>query len=63
MMIVNALGTGYIEGDGPFYPQTRVEIRPRPERSFKDRIYAVANSADSVEACARAGGSIVEVDR
>ncbi len=58
-MIVNALHTGYIEGNGPFYPQPRAEIRPRPEWSFADRIYAVANSPDSVEACARVGGRMI----
>ncbi len=59
MMIVAALETGIIEGGGPMYPQTPIEIRPRPERSFTDRIYAVANSADSVEACARMGGRMI----
>ena len=59
MMIVDALETGFIEGDGPFYPQPRAEIRPRPSRSFKGRTYAVANSADSVDACARAGGRMI----
>ena len=29
-MIVNALNTGFIEGDGKFYKQPRIEIRPRP---------------------------------
>ncbi len=58
-MIVEALETGFIEGDGPMYPQVRTEIRPRPERSFAGRIYAVANSRDSVEACARVGGRMI----
>mgnify|MGYP001344761884 CR=1 FL=1 len=58
-MIVNALDTGFIEGDGPFYPQPRTEIRPRPTRSFENRIYAVANSPESVEACARIGGRMI----
>ena len=34
-MIMQALETGFIEGDGPFYPQKRTEIRPRPSRSFR----------------------------
>lgn len=55
----DALRTGFIEGDGPLYPQVRTEIRPRPERSFEGRIYAVANSSDSVEACARVGGRMI----
>ena len=47
-MIVNALKTGFIEGDGKFYKQPRIEIRPRPQHSFDGRIYAVASSEDSV---------------
>ena len=45
-MIVNALKTGFIEGDGKFYKQPRIEIRPRPQYSFDGRIYAVASSED-----------------
>ena len=59
LMIVAALETGFMEGDGPYYPQPRAEIRPRPARSFKNRIYAVANSSDSVDACARIGGAMI----
>ncbi len=59
LMIVEALETGFIEGEGPLYPQPRREIRPRPYASFKDRTYAVANSADSIEACAAAGARLI----
>jgi alkanesulfonate monooxygenase SsuD/methylene tetrahydromethanopterin reductase-like flavin-dependent oxidoreductase (luciferase family) len=52
-MILEALRTGYIEGDGKYYKQPRTPIRPRPERSFDGRTYAVASSEDSVEAAAR----------
>jgi alkanesulfonate monooxygenase SsuD/methylene tetrahydromethanopterin reductase-like flavin-dependent oxidoreductase (luciferase family) len=52
-MILEALRTGFIEGHGKHYPQPRVEIRPRPDRSFDDRTYAVASSEDSIEAAAR----------
>jgi alkanesulfonate monooxygenase SsuD/methylene tetrahydromethanopterin reductase-like flavin-dependent oxidoreductase (luciferase family) len=52
-MILEALRTGIIEGHGKFYPQPRIEIRPRPERSFADRTYAVASSEDSIDAAAR----------
>jgi alkanesulfonate monooxygenase SsuD/methylene tetrahydromethanopterin reductase-like flavin-dependent oxidoreductase (luciferase family) len=54
-MITTALETGVMENDGPFYPQPRVELRPRPSRSFKDRTYSVAISPDSVEAGAELG--------
>lgn len=55
-MVIEALRTGFIEGNGPFYPQERIEIRPRPERSFDDRFYCVASSDDSVESAARFAG-------
>jgi alkanesulfonate monooxygenase SsuD/methylene tetrahydromethanopterin reductase-like flavin-dependent oxidoreductase (luciferase family) len=58
-MIVNALKTGFIEGDGPHYKQPRVEIRPRPKYSFDNRIYAVASSEDSVQSAAKLGAHIV----
>ncbi len=59
LMVAEALETGFIEGDGPFYPQPRTEIRPRPTRTFKDRTYAIAGSRDSVAACARLGAHLV----
>ena len=58
-MIVEALETGKISGDGPFYPQPLTEIRPAPCRSFKDRLYAVASSEDSVESAAQIGARMV----
>jgi len=58
-MIVNALKTGWIEGDGKYYKQPRVEIRPRPKHSFDGRIYAVASSEDSVESAAKLGAHMV----
>jgi alkanesulfonate monooxygenase SsuD/methylene tetrahydromethanopterin reductase-like flavin-dependent oxidoreductase (luciferase family) len=58
-MIVEALRTGFIEGRGKHYKQPRIEIRPRPQRSFEGRIYAVASSEDSVEAAARLGAHMV----
>jgi len=41
------LRTGYMEGNGPYYKQARAEIRPRPERSFDDRLYGVAMSPET----------------
>ncbi len=58
-MIIDALETGYIEGDGPHYKQPRIELRPRPLKSFKDRLYAVAMSSDSIPICAELGARIV----
>ena len=58
-MIVNAVRTGVMEGNGKFYQQPRIELRPRPKYSFDDRIYAVASSEDSVESAARLGAHMV----
>jgi alkanesulfonate monooxygenase SsuD/methylene tetrahydromethanopterin reductase-like flavin-dependent oxidoreductase (luciferase family) len=58
-MILAALKTGWIEGDGKYYKQPRIELRPRPKYSFDGRIYAVAASEDSVDACARLGARMV----
>jgi len=58
-MIVKALKTGFIEGDGKYYKQPRVEIRPRPQHSFDGRIYAVASSEDSVDSAAKLGAHLV----
>src|SRR6185312_14859950 len=58
-MIINALKTGFMEGDGRFYKQPRIEIRPRPQHSFDGRIYAVASSEDSIDSAARLGAHVV----
>ncbi len=58
-MIVNALNTGFIEGNGKYYQQPRTEIRPRPQHSFDGRIYAVAASDESVISAAKLGAHIV----
>jgi len=58
-MIVEALKTGFIEGNGQYYKLPRTEIRPRPQNSFDGRIYAVASSEDSVISAAKLGAHIV----
>ena len=58
-MIVDAVETGFIEGEGPYYPQLRTEIRPRPRASFRDRLYAVGLSPESVEQAARLGAKLM----
>jgi alkanesulfonate monooxygenase SsuD/methylene tetrahydromethanopterin reductase-like flavin-dependent oxidoreductase (luciferase family) len=58
-MILRALETGVIEGDGPYYPQAPTPIRPRPTRSFVDRTYCVAMSPDSVDTAADLGARMV----
>jgi alkanesulfonate monooxygenase SsuD/methylene tetrahydromethanopterin reductase-like flavin-dependent oxidoreductase (luciferase family) len=58
-MIVEALKTGFIEGNGRYYKQPRVEIRPRPQHSFDGRIYAVAASEESIVSAAKLGAHII----
>jgi alkanesulfonate monooxygenase SsuD/methylene tetrahydromethanopterin reductase-like flavin-dependent oxidoreductase (luciferase family) len=58
-MILDALETGFIEGAGPYYPQPRTPLRPRPERGFRGRTYCVAMSPDSVVSAARLGARMV----
>ncbi len=58
-MIVDALETGFIEGNGTFYKQPRIEIRPRPRRTFAGRTYAVASSDDSVVSAAKLDARMV----
>jgi len=58
-MIVDALDSGFIEGNGPFYPQPRAEIRPRPKAGFRDRLYCVGMSPESVEQAARLGARLM----
>ncbi len=58
-MIIEALETGFIEGNGPFYPQKRTPIRPRPLAGFRDRLYCVGMSPDSVEQAAVLGGRLM----
>ncbi|HEV3225600.1 MAG TPA: LLM class flavin-dependent oxidoreductase [Acidimicrobiales bacterium] len=58
-MILEALESGFIEGDGLYFPQPRTPLRPAPSRSFKDRTYCVAMSPDSVDAAADLGARMV----
>ena len=58
-MIVDGLDKGFVEGAGPYYPQVRTEVRPRPLRSFRDRLFAVGISPESVEAVARLGARLM----
>ena len=52
-MILDALETGFIEGDGPYYVQPRRQLKPGPIRTFTDRVYTVAGSEDSIIAAVK----------
>jgi alkanesulfonate monooxygenase SsuD/methylene tetrahydromethanopterin reductase-like flavin-dependent oxidoreductase (luciferase family) len=58
-MILEALRTGYMEGNGRYYKQARTEIKPRPERPFDARLYGVAMSPDSAPIVGELGGRMM----
>jgi alkanesulfonate monooxygenase SsuD/methylene tetrahydromethanopterin reductase-like flavin-dependent oxidoreductase (luciferase family) len=59
-LVIRAIETGFAEGPGPFYPQPRIELRPRPFQSFRGRICTVAaTSPESQAAAARVGGPMM----
>jgi alkanesulfonate monooxygenase SsuD/methylene tetrahydromethanopterin reductase-like flavin-dependent oxidoreductase (luciferase family) len=57
--VVQSLESGIAEYDGKYYRQPRVEIRPKPPFSFKDRLFGVAMSPDSVVPVAAFGGTMM----
>lgn len=59
-MILAALESGRMaHKDSGHYRQAATEIRPAPRRSFKDRLYAVGMSPDSVIAAGRLGAQVL----
>ncbi len=52
-MIIQALETGFIEGNGPYYAQPLRQLKPGPIRTFADRMYTVAGSEDSIIAAVK----------
>src|SRR3546814_8653872 len=58
-MVLDALETGVLRGDGPYYPRPETPIRPRPSRSFADRLFSVAMSPDSVLQAADLGAQMI----
>lgn len=58
-MVIEALETGSIEGSGPFYPQKKTSLRPRPSKTFRDRTVSVAMSPASALAAAEKGLTIM----
>ncbi|MFW2830358.1 LLM class flavin-dependent oxidoreductase [Sphingomonas sp. ID0503] len=58
-LVLKALETGYMESDTALFKQPRVEIRPRPLKSYYDDLNCVAMSNDSALAAAEIGGSMM----
>jgi alkanesulfonate monooxygenase SsuD/methylene tetrahydromethanopterin reductase-like flavin-dependent oxidoreductase (luciferase family) len=58
-MIIDALETGHIKGEGPYYPQIETPIRPRPRPGLLDRVYCVGQSPVSVVQAAKLGARLM----
>jgi alkanesulfonate monooxygenase SsuD/methylene tetrahydromethanopterin reductase-like flavin-dependent oxidoreductase (luciferase family) len=58
-IVLRALETGVVESDGKYYQIPRRDLRPRPVKSFRDRIYAAAVSPESVRIMADVGAGIL----
>jgi alkanesulfonate monooxygenase SsuD/methylene tetrahydromethanopterin reductase-like flavin-dependent oxidoreductase (luciferase family) len=52
-IIVRGVETGIVEADTKYFKQARVEVRPRPFKSFQDRRAMVCMSPDSFEVAAK----------
>jgi len=55
LIVMKGLESGVVEAETKWYKQPRTEIRPRPDKSFADRIVMVSMSPGSVEVAARYG--------
>ena len=60
-MVLNALENGYAEYHGELIEQPRVDIRPRPLKSMRGRVYAAAVSPESAKIMAELGVGILIV--
>ncbi|QIZ01157.1 LLM class flavin-dependent oxidoreductase [Streptomyces sp. S1D4-11] len=54
-IISNALETGKAKAEGKFFNHPESPVRPAPARSFKDRIFTIAMSPDSLDIAAKSG--------
>lgn len=58
-IVMRALETGVLEADGEFYQIPRRDLRPRPVKSLRNRLYAAAVSPESVKIMADVGAGIL----
>lgn len=54
-IVLQGLETGFVEADTQYYQQARIEVRPRPFKSFKGRRYMVCMSPESFSVAASLG--------
>lgn len=58
-LVLRALDTGVIEADGPCFTQPRAALRPRPTRTFNDRVYSIGVSPESAVQAAVIGARLM----
>src|SRR3984957_10357311 len=58
-MVLAALRTGHIDGDGPFYKQLPPPIPPPPRPGLADNFYSVGMSAVSAAVAGRIGARLL----
>lgn len=58
-MVLAALRTGQIEGDGPYYKQIPTPIHPRPRPSLADDFLSVGMSPDSAAIAGKLGARLL----
>jgi alkanesulfonate monooxygenase SsuD/methylene tetrahydromethanopterin reductase-like flavin-dependent oxidoreductase (luciferase family) len=58
-LVLEALERGYIEADTEYFRQPRAALRPRPTRSFADRVYSIGVSPDSAVQAAVLGARLM----
>lgn len=60
-MIMDALETGEMKGDGPFFPMSPARVLPTPDMTFKGRTISIGRSEGSVLAAADLGAALAFV--
>jgi alkanesulfonate monooxygenase SsuD/methylene tetrahydromethanopterin reductase-like flavin-dependent oxidoreductase (luciferase family) len=58
-MVLSALRTGYIEGDGKYYARKRTPIHPKPRPELADDFLSVGMSPDSAGVAGDLGASLL----
>ncbi len=58
-LVLRALDTGVMEANGPVFTQPRATLRPRPTRTFNDRVFSIGVSPESAVQAAVIGARLM----
>jgi alkanesulfonate monooxygenase SsuD/methylene tetrahydromethanopterin reductase-like flavin-dependent oxidoreductase (luciferase family) len=58
-IVLDALDRGVIEADTPYFKQPHAALRPRPTRTFNDRVYSIGVSPESAVQAAVIGARLM----